>query len=231
MRISLLSSATTLLSARCSPCGIAEEPRSPALLPASPGVPRPPGPFPVGSPWHPPSSPGNPFARFRFKSNADSYVAVKDGWRSDQTKFAVNDEESKHITGALLNDVNADVLCLQEVEGFDVLKRFRSQYLGGHGAYPYGLVIDGNDPRRIDVAVLSKLPIVSARSWQRLPYGRGYVFSRDCLECDVEMPDGSLLTVYNNHFKSIIGGRGGLPGLFGAAGCSWSSWLARIRAQ
>ena len=150
----------------------------------------------------------NLFARFQFKSNTDADAAVKDGWRSDQTKFAVNDEESKHITGALLNDVDADILCLQEVEGLDVLKRFRSQYLGGRRAYPYGLVIDGNDPRRIDVAVLSKLPIVSARSWQHLPYNRGYVFSRDCLECDVEVPDGSRLTVYNNHFKSMIGGRG-----------------------
>ena len=99
------------------------------------------------------------------------------------------------------------MLCLQEVEGLDVLKRFRSDYLGGRRAYPYGVVIDGNDPRRIDVAVLSKLPITSARTWQHLPFGSWYVFSRDCLEVDVAMPDGSTLTVYNNHFKSMIGGR------------------------
>jgi endonuclease/exonuclease/phosphatase family metal-dependent hydrolase len=150
----------------------------------------------------------NLFARFMFKANQDPQVAVAQGWRSDQTKFTVYDEDSKHITGALLNEVNADLLCLQEVEDLDVLKRFRTDYLGGRRNYPYGVVIDGNDPRRIDVAVLSRLPILAARTWQHLPYGSGYIFSRDCLEVDIDMPDGSVLTVYNNHFKSMIGGRG-----------------------
>ena len=147
------------------------------------------------------------FVRFKFKSNTDAQSAVRDGWRSDQTKFSLYNEESKHITGALLNEVDADILALQEVEGLDTLKRFRSDYLGGRSAYPYSLVIDGNDPRRIDVAVLSRCPILAARSWHHLPFERGYVFSRDCLEVDFEMPNGSVLTVYNNHFKSMIGGR------------------------
>lgn len=149
----------------------------------------------------------NLFARFKFKSNVDPQAAVADGFTSERTKFTLHDEDSKEITGALLNEVDADVLCLQEVEGLDVLKRFRSQYLGGRKAYPYGVVIDGNDPRRIDVAVLSRHPIVAARTWQHLPAGNSYVFSRDCLEVDVAMPGGSLLTLYNNHFKSMIGGR------------------------
>ena len=42
------------------------------------------------------------------------------------------------------------------VENLDTLKRFRSQYLGGSKAYPYAVAIDGNDPRLIDIAVLSK---------------------------------------------------------------------------
>lgn len=149
----------------------------------------------------------NLFARFKFKTNKDPEKAVKDGWTSEDTKFTLHDEEDKTITGALINEIDADVLCLQEVEGLDVLKRFRSEYLGGRSAYPYGVVIDGNDPRRIDVAVLSRRPILAARTWQHLPAGSGYVFSRDCLELDLEMPNGSTLTVYNNHFKSMIGGR------------------------
>lgn len=39
--------------------------------------------------------------------------------------------------------------------------------------------IEGDDPRRIDVAVLSELPSVFARGWQDAPYGRGNVFMRD----------------------------------------------------
>ena len=150
----------------------------------------------------------NLFARFRFRRNTNAESAVRDGWLTNDARFDIHDAEAKEITGALINEVDADVLCLQEVEGLDVLKRFRSEYLGGRRNYPYALVIDGNDPRRIDVAILSRRPILAARTWQHLPYGRGYVFSRDCLEVDLEMPGGKTLTVYNNHFKSMIGGRG-----------------------
>ena len=59
----------------------------------------------------------NLFARFVFKKNTDADSAVRDGWRSDQTKFSLYKEEEKTITGALINDIDAEVLCLQEVEG------------------------------------------------------------------------------------------------------------------
>jgi endonuclease/exonuclease/phosphatase family metal-dependent hydrolase len=149
----------------------------------------------------------NLFARFRFKRNIDPTVAVRDGWRADQAKFTLWDDDSKEITGALINDLNADVLALQEVEGQDTLKRFRNNYLGGYREYAHVMCIDGNDPRYIDVAILSTHRIVSATSYQHLRSGGRTIFSRDCLEVDIEMSDGSLLTVFNNHFKSMIGGR------------------------
>lgn len=149
----------------------------------------------------------NLFARFKFKSNVDPESAVKDGFTIDRTKFTIHKQDDKEITGALINEVDADVLCLQEVESQDVLKRFRNEHLGGHRNYPHVLVVDGNDPRRIDVALLSRLPIVHARSWQHVRAGGRTVFSRDCLEADVALPGGGTLTLYNNHFKSMIGGR------------------------
>lgn len=99
-----------------------------------------------------------------------------------------------------------DVLALQEIENLEALKLFNRHYLKGE--YPYALVIDGNDPRQIDVGVLSKLPIVSAATHQFdvVAGTTTKVFSRDCLSVDVAVAKGRTLTVLVNHFKSKIGG-------------------------
>ncbi len=78
----------------------------------------------------------------------------------------------------------------------------RERGLGGPELWPHALVIDGNDRRGIDVGVLSRFPIVHARTWQHLP-----VFDRDCLEVDIDGP-GGVLTLYVNHFKSMAAPEG-----------------------
>lgn len=75
--------------------------------------------------------------------------------------------EEKRLTAAQILELNADLLCMQEVENLPTLKAFRSEYLADAG-YTHALVIDGNDPRGIDVAVLSRWPIVHVRSHQTL---------------------------------------------------------------
>jgi endonuclease/exonuclease/phosphatase family metal-dependent hydrolase len=129
--------------------------------------------------------------------------AVRDGWNTDDVFFTLFDDAGKKITAAAMKATNADVIALQEVENLDTLKRFRSTYLGGAKAYPYAVAIDGNDPRLIDVAVLSRLPIKDARSYQHLRSGNSYIFSRDCLEVDVSVDDKSL-TLFVNHLKSML---------------------------
>jgi endonuclease/exonuclease/phosphatase family metal-dependent hydrolase len=145
----------------------------------------------------------NLFARFKFEAGVDEAQAVRDGWDVNKTFFTVFDEAAKKITGKAIQAADADVICLQEVENLDTLKRFRSDYLGGPKAYPYAVSVDGNDPRLIDVAVLSRLPIVHVRSYQQLRSGRSYVFSRDCLEVDVSV-NGKTLTLFVNHLKSML---------------------------
>jgi len=148
----------------------------------------------------------NLFARYKFKKNVDSQKAVIDGWRADQRHFDIYDDVSKQITAQAILATKADVLALQEVENLDALKRFRNLYLGGRKAYPYVVAIDGNDPRLIDVAVLSRHPLVNIRSYQHLwvPVWRSFLYSRDCLEVDVQLPGQATLTLYVNHLKSMM---------------------------
>jgi endonuclease/exonuclease/phosphatase family metal-dependent hydrolase len=148
----------------------------------------------------------NLFARFKFNKGIDPEDAVKGGWTAEQTSFDLATPEAKTITGKAIRETDADILCLQEVENLDALKRFRSQYLGGSREFPFALAIDGNDPRFIDVAVLSKQPIVHARSYAHLREGRSALFSRDCLEVDV-LVESERLTLFVQHYKSMMGGR------------------------
>lgn len=106
-----------------------------------------------------------------------------------------------------IRSIDVDVLAVQEVEDIDTLRYFARNELGAPGLYPYVVLIEGNDPRLIDLAVLSKYPIGAATSWQHAVHPdepKDRVFSRDLLE--VEILDHArrkrLCTVYNNHLKS-----------------------------
>ena len=151
----------------------------------------------------------NLFARYQFRRNVDPQTTIRDGWLPDQRRFDINDNDAKRITGNAIEATNSDVIALQEVESLDTLKRFRSRFIDrGTRRYPYLALIDGNDPRLIDVAVLSRHPITRIRTHQhvkRTARSR-YTFSRDCLEVDVEVGNKTL-TLFVQHYKSMIGGR------------------------
>ena len=144
----------------------------------------------------------NLFTRYLFARDADRERADVHGFTSEDLRFRLHDADAKRITADAIEAARADVIALQEVESLDTLKQFRDRFLGGREVWPHAMVIDGNDPRRIDVGVLSRFPIVHVRSWQHLEVGGAPVFDRDCLEIDVRGPDGAL-TLYVNHFKSM----------------------------
>lgn len=148
----------------------------------------------------------NLFARFRFKDGVDPAAASLQGWDVNEQAFVGFTSEEKRLTGEAIRETKADVIALQEVENLETLKRFRTQFLGGPSGYRYAIAVDGNDPRLIDVALLSKFPIVHVRSYHhvRSADNRSYLFSRDCLEADVELPDGRVITLYANHLKSML---------------------------
>ncbi|MEU5540487.1 endonuclease/exonuclease/phosphatase family protein [Streptomyces sp. NPDC020362] len=110
-------------------------------------------------------------------------------------------------TGRVVSEVDADILLTVEVEDRLTLERFNTQVLAGalgRRPYPYSLLIDGNDPRGIDIGIFSRHPITSVRSHifdtnPERPADR--LFSRDCPEFEIQL-DGSPLVILGNHLKS-----------------------------
>lgn len=144
----------------------------------------------------------NLFARYRFRSKTEPASLTKNGFTINQLAFEILGDDEKVLTAKVIAALDADVLALQEIENFEILKRFRSQHLKRLG-YAHAILIDGNDPRFIDVAVLSRHPLVRIRSHQNVLLGGRPVFSRDCLEVDVDV-QGRPLALFVNHFKSML---------------------------
>lgn len=160
----------------------------------------------------------NLFSRFNFQANIDQVPADDSGGITltfDHGQFttrtfmgrivrAKNSEETSEAARRIRDVMNVDILAVQEVEHIAILRKFNSEHL--NNLYPYVALVEGNDPRLIDVGILSKFPIGTIVSHQTAvhpddPHRR--VFSRDLLQVEILKYNGDkLLTVYNTHLKS-----------------------------
>jgi len=106
-------------------------------------------------------------------------------------------------TGRVIREVNADILCLIEMESRPVVRRFNETILKA-APYSRAMVIDGNYDRGIDVGLASRRPIRNMRSNvdDPDPVTKRPVFSRDCAEFQIDVPGTRMLWVLVNHFKS-----------------------------
>lgn len=128
----------------------------------------------------------NLFARFKLNKNVDPAKASVNGFAVDMASFTILNEYEKKLKAQVIKEAHADVLARQEVDNIGVLRRFRTEFLKSEG-YVHAMLIDGNDPRHIDVALLIRHPIVHARSYHHLRAGNSSLVSRDCLEADVDV--------------------------------------------
>lgn len=164
----------------------------------------------------------NLFSRFNFKGAVDeiqSGGALTVQYRfTDENNFRIRTFKGKLVKAkedkdtaaiaARIHLMDLDVLAVQEVENIDILRQFNREALGG--LYPHQVLLEGNDPRFIDVGVLSKLPLGAVCSFQTAVHPDDParpVFGRDLLEVEVLSPSRSmrLFTLYNNHLKSHFG--------------------------
>jgi len=70
---------------------------------------------------------------------------------------------NKALAARVLTDINADVLCLSEVESLKVLEYFNSNYLP-HLGYNQSFLVESRDRGASNVAILSRYPIIAAHS-------------------------------------------------------------------
>lgn len=155
----------------------------------------------------------------------------------EQARAIAHADDTRQLTALAIAETHADVLCLQEVDNIGALNAFEFGYLFkmvGEG-YRHKYMVEGNDSRGIDVAVLMReqtrygepIEFVSMTSHAHVTYDdfgiydpqlalvgittNERIFKRDCLEIDIRIA-GKPLTLFVCHFKSMGSPRNGLDG-------------------
>lgn len=171
-----------------------------------------------------------PLARLRkirgrvFRRPQAGGIEVVAGGRGDwigwvEHKRAPVNETAILNTGRVIRDVDADILAVVEAEdrvSLEVFTAFVSDRVNGElpaadqpSPYTSVMLIDGNDQRGIDVGVMTKagfrVGLMRSHIHDLRP-GGSPIFSRDCPEYEVTTPDGEVIWVLPNHFKSKFGG-------------------------
>ena len=117
-------------------------------------------------------------------------------------------EKELQALSLAMHEINADIIGLQEIESKEVLTAFRDRFLGDMG-YREVVLVDGNDQRGIDVALMSRYPVTAVKSHKDVRFevpGQGVQgFSRDLLQVRVQGPNNYPLTVFVTHLKSQHG--------------------------
>lgn len=92
-----------------------------------------------------------------------------------------------------------DILIVQEIENKNILNRLVTKGLAGMG-YQYQILIEGDDSRGIDVAVISKFPVMSAEHYSVFVNG-AKLDTRGILEVKIGVEKQDVV-VYANHWPS-----------------------------
>ncbi len=112
------------------------------------------------------------------------------------------------MTAKVIEDVDAYIIGIVEAEDRPSLVRFNTDMLDKQ--YAHVMLIDGNDLRGIDVGLMTKdnFEIESICSNVDTVDSVGTIFSRDCPQYQVKTPNGAIIHILVNRFKSQSGGGG-----------------------
>ncbi|WP_275783346.1 endonuclease/exonuclease/phosphatase family protein [Pararhizobium gei] len=156
--------------------------------------------------------------------------------RLEEARTISHTDDTRQMSALAIADCDADILCLQEADNMAALQAFEYGYLFkmvGNG-YRQKYLIEGNDSRGIDVAVLvreetrdgRKIECIDVKSHASLTYADldlfndglaatnvpgDRIFKRDCLELDFRI-GGRPLTLFVVHLKSMGPARNGFDG-------------------
>ena len=142
---------------------------------------------------------------------------------SAEMKRTIVPEGALLMTARVINETQADILAVQEVESRRTLREFNARLLrpdydaaagkprGDQPFYDQIMLVEGNDERGINVGLMTRpgysISYVRSHAHMGLPGQGGQVFSRDCAEYLVITPKKQQLWVLVNHFKSSFGNK------------------------
>ena len=125
-----------------------------------------------------------------------------------ETVLSAADYASKRKTiGAALKGLDGDIVVLAEIENIAILDDLNKTELGS--AYSNTILIEGNDPRGIDIGVLSKIAPDSVVSHKddffvrKGTNGPQYRFARDCLELHFTVNQREIILL-GVHFRAKV---------------------------
>jgi endonuclease/exonuclease/phosphatase family metal-dependent hydrolase len=128
-----------------------------------------------------------------------------DGFASETIATPAEYNAHRQAVGTVLAALDPDIAVLQEVEGLDVLGELNSLELGGR--YTELALAPGNDPRGVDVALLSRLPVDQVVTHKDDTFtvagtaGPLYRYARDCLELHFTI-NGRKVVLFGVHYKA-----------------------------
>lgn len=126
------------------------------------------------------------------------------GW-IELTTEAVNESATQN-TARVIRNVDAQIMVVVEAEHRPSLVRFNKQVLNpiANWCFDHVRLMDGNDPRGIDVGLFARAPYIIdfMRTHVDETMAGVQVFSRDCAEFHITLPNGRKLVLLANHFKS-----------------------------
>jgi endonuclease/exonuclease/phosphatase family metal-dependent hydrolase len=133
--------------------------------------------------------------------NVHNFFDTVNDPKTDDTVLTEKEYKTKvQLTADVLKKINADIAGLCEVENISVLKELASK-----AGYNYFYLQEGNDPRGIDICLLSKYPAAEYVTHRDTPTpykgNNGYKFSRDCPEAVIDV-EGKKIYLLLNHLKA-----------------------------
>jgi endonuclease/exonuclease/phosphatase family metal-dependent hydrolase len=119
------------------------------------------------------------------------------------------DELATRMTAKVIQEVDADIIGVVEAEDRPSMVRFNESLIGNH--YAHVMLVDGNDDRGIDLAIMTKAGFTIKgilSNVDKLAANGEWIFDRDCPQYEIETQSGATIHVLLNHFKSQSGGGG-----------------------
>lgn len=128
-----------------------------------------------------------------------------DGFDDPMTRDekTAKDPVSAAAVADVIRESHADLVALQEIETIEELTVLRDRH-GLTEVYPYLVLLEGNDTRGTDVALMSRYPVSGVKSHKDevigVDKGKDTKFRRDLLQADVALPNEQTLRVFVTHY-------------------------------